>query len=463
MPKSYRQAVKLLPHLLSLSLPLQAAVNDDFAEATPISNTSGEIPFDLESTTIEPNESFSNGSVWFRWTPPGPGILSLSITPQNEGVTFFTNAYVGGSLQTLTPLGFGNSIFNFNGFVETVDPGEVVMIQIGKNSTTPNGDVGSLGIHFAPGPGNDSRLSPVFLGSLSGITIEPDNSQATRHRLDWLGTQSVNSGTLWYEWQPSESGFLYLHAQSSNFSFDSVVSIHRGDGGSTDEPIRTFEAGTSTKSIRISVLKEASYLISYSTDKRQTPGKSALSFQFLTPDPASEFSEAIDLSSQLPINVSASFRSATLDASVSYEATLDDPNSFPPAQSLWYSWEAPKDGFYRLTRTQGSTQLVLWKNNEESPPTFLEKNFNNQGVNFFVWLPVQNWNSFFVQNWTGFPDNQDDLEMIFGEDVWPLWRLGGRLVGDDPETVGLLDDVNAGAPARADIPLPAEETDLVCL
>lgn len=53
--------------------------------------------------------------------------------------------------------------------------------------------------------------------------------------------------------------------------------------------------------------------------------------------------------------------------------------------------------------------------------------------------------------------------MIFGEDVWPLWRLGGRLVGDDPETVGLLDDVNAGAPARADIPLPAEETDLVCL
>lgn len=28
--------------------------------------------------------------------------------------------------------------------------------------------------------------------------------------------------------------------------------------------------------------------------------------------------------------------------------------------------------------------MVLWKNNEESPPTFLEKNFNNQGVNFFA-------------------------------------------------------------------------------
>ena len=53
--------------------------------------------------------------------------------------------------------------------------------------------------------------------------------------------------------------------------------------------------------------------------------------------------------------------------------------------------------------------------------------------------------------------------MIFGEDVWPLRGLGCWLVGDDPEAVGLLDDANAGASARSDVPLPAEETDLVCL
>ena len=53
--------------------------------------------------------------------------------------------------------------------------------------------------------------------------------------------------------------------------------------------------------------------------------------------------------------------------------------------------------------------------------------------------------------------------MVFREDVGPLWGLGCRLVGDDPEAVGLLDDANAGASARCDVPFPAEEADLVCL
>lgn len=53
--------------------------------------------------------------------------------------------------------------------------------------------------------------------------------------------------------------------------------------------------------------------------------------------------------------------------------------------------------------------------------------------------------------------------MIFGEDVRPLWGSGCWLIGDDPEAVRLLDDANAGASARCDVPLPAEEADLVCL
>jgi len=80
-----------------------------------------------------------------------------------------------------------------------------------------------------------------------------------------------------------------------------------------------------------------------------------------------------------------------------------------------------------------------------------------------MWLTVQNWNSFSDQNWTGVPDNQDKLEMVFGEDVGPLGSLGCRLAGNDPEAVGLLDDADAALPARCDVPLPAEEADLVCL
>ena len=80
-----------------------------------------------------------------------------------------------------------------------------------------------------------------------------------------------------------------------------------------------------------------------------------------------------------------------------------------------------------------------------------------------MWLTVQNWNSFSDQNWTGVSDNKDGLEMVFGEDVGPLRGLGCWLVGDDPEALGLLDDADAGAPARCDVPLSAEEADLVCL
>ena len=53
--------------------------------------------------------------------------------------------------------------------------------------------------------------------------------------------------------------------------------------------------------------------------------------------------------------------------------------------------------------------------------------------------------------------------MVFGEDVGPLGSLGCRLAGNDPEAVGLLDDADAALPARCDVPLPAEEADLVCL
>lgn len=78
-----------------------------------------------------------------------------------------------------------------------------------------------------------------------------------------------------------------------------------------------------------------------------------------------------------------------------------------------------------------------------------------------VWLTVQNWKSFSVQNWTGLPDYQGRLDMILGEDVGPLWRLGCWLAGNDPEAVGLLDDADALGRAGCDVPLSSQEADLV--
>ena len=101
---------------LAGTCPVTPVIGDNFCAAYDLTNVSGSQTRDNTSATNEfgePTPTIGNGagSVWYRYTAPGPGTLSISTSGSNT--TNVVSVFVGSSLSTLIrPAGwsdFGNS------------------------------------------------------------------------------------------------------------------------------------------------------------------------------------------------------------------------------------------------------------------------------------------------------------------------------------------------------------------
>lgn len=106
---------------LAGTCPVTNPVGDNFCAAFDLTNVSGAQTRDNTNATIEFGEptattGVGSGSVWYRYTAPGPGTLNISTA--GSGISNVVSVFVGSSVSTLTrPMGwsdFGDSTTSAN-------------------------------------------------------------------------------------------------------------------------------------------------------------------------------------------------------------------------------------------------------------------------------------------------------------------------------------------------------------
>ena len=193
--------------------PATQPVNDAFADATPLTQESGERSVDLLAASREPAEPGSRSatrSVWFSWRAPAPGLHVFGVSgADDEGsgqirIDIYRNGtlavleHVAGRERSLTFQAEGGTDYRLRISTEAYD----VMPQTlrwGPRQRPANDDFG------------DSQRIAGTSGSVAG-----DNRGATLEPHEFFGSHST---TAWYRWRAPGDGY---------FAF------------SVDEPLRVF-------------------------------------------------------------------------------------------------------------------------------------------------------------------------------------------------------------------------------
>jgi len=166
---STRGSVKLNWSLVG-SCPVTTVVGDNFCAAYDLTNVSGAQTRDNTNATIEFGEptattGVGSGSVWYRYTAPGPGTLNISTA--GSGISNVVSVFVGSSLSTLTrPIDwtdFGDSTTSAN--VDVTKDTRYFIRQAGFTST--RGSM-SMTVSFTPTVVNTAPTPPRNVSAVPG-------------------------------------------------------------------------------------------------------------------------------------------------------------------------------------------------------------------------------------------------------------------------------------------------------
>ncbi|MXY54503.1 MAG: S8 family serine peptidase [Gammaproteobacteria bacterium] len=187
--------------------------NDTFANATPLTQESGERSVDLLAASrepAEPNSSSATRSAWFAWRAPVPGLHVFGVSgADDEGSgQVRIDIYRNGALAALEHVAGRERSLTFQ-----AEGGTDYRLRI----STEAYDVMPQTLRWGPRqrPTNDDFASSQRIAGASG-SVAGDNRGATLEPHEFFGSHST---TAWYRWRAPEDG---------HFAF------------SVDEPLRVF-------------------------------------------------------------------------------------------------------------------------------------------------------------------------------------------------------------------------------
>lgn len=208
-----------------------ASTNDNFASGAALAGATAEVVGNSIAATREagePNHSDATGggSLWWKWTAPANGTLSLTTT----GSTFDTllAVYTGGAVGALTRISSDDdSGGDYTSALTTnVVAGATYAIAV-DGYAGASGRV-RLALTFTgtgTRPVNDSFASRTVLsGATASITAANDSSSKEPGEPNHAGSSGGNS--VWWSWTAPGDGDVSLSTEGS--SFDTVLAVYTG-------------------------------------------------------------------------------------------------------------------------------------------------------------------------------------------------------------------------------------------
>lgn len=261
--KPIRGALNHLAVAIAVTV-LPAVANDDFADAIALtgggSGQTGAVASGTQTgtnnigATLEVGEpgtvnypgggtSSFNNTVWFKWTCPADGNLSVSTLGSTSSVPDEYDAvlgiYTGASVDALTPLnGSPNDTALQESMTVAVTTGTTYHIQVAGWESAVAANI-LLTWNYIPGPANDFFVNAIDLtgvgsgqtGSVtSGTQSGTDNVDATLEVGEPNGSGGIN--TVWFKWTSPADGNLTVNTLGSTTStpdeWDAVLGIYTG-------------------------------------------------------------------------------------------------------------------------------------------------------------------------------------------------------------------------------------------
>ncbi|MFN2614598.1 MAG: Ig-like domain-containing protein, partial [Actinomycetota bacterium] len=361
------------------SVAFAAPGNDNLASASTISNavTSITVSGTNVAATEEPNENlntdnaFFGATVWWRWTAPSNGDLTLTTSGSDFDTTL--EAYQGTSYPLGDPLNrLNQSVIGVTSNNDSgantwssikfqVVSGRIYKIQVGGKDdgtgTYGSGSI-SLNLSFAPAPANDDFATAQALSGTSGSRASDSNTAST---VESVNEQLFHGGftggrSVWYSWVAPSTGTMTATTSGSNF--DTTIAAYTGSSINNLTLVadnNDVGALDKTSSISFPATSGVTYTfqvdgIQYTTDLNYADGYQGtlhMNWSETVSPPNDNFANAQTLSGASG-STTGSNQAATMEAS---EGCFN--NSFCGA-TVWYTWQAP-DSTTMTFDTLGST------------------------------------------------------------------------------------------------------------
>jgi hypothetical protein len=236
----------VLPSVMSTS-----RTSDTNAGATP---ESGETP----SIAGEP----ATNSVWYRWTAPGPGTVTIDTATSDFDT--FVGVYTGTSVSTLTDVASNDDVGKTDltssaRFQATA--GTVYRIRVDGYA----GDTGAITLHLNENlpPANDNFANAFILSGDDDARLGDTNVAATRQTGEATTVAGQPASTsVWYFWTAPDTSAVTIDTATSDF--DTLLGVYTGNAVNSLAAVASNDnVGTSdhTSKVAFAAIEGTSYWI----------------------------------------------------------------------------------------------------------------------------------------------------------------------------------------------------------
>jgi hypothetical protein len=222
---------------LAFAPPPIPPVNDSFTNRLTLTGSSVSITTTNTAATLEPGEPLhadktGGASVWWTWTAPTNGTVTLTTT--NSDFDTLLAVYTGDSISNLVPVAGNDDYFSLQSglnFIATAGRAYQFAVDGFK------GAMGSLflSLELAPSspippPPNDAFANRTVL---SGKNVRTTGSSIGATKEAGEPKHAGNSGgsSVWWTWTAQTSGEVTL--TTTNSDFDTVLAVYSGSSVST--------------------------------------------------------------------------------------------------------------------------------------------------------------------------------------------------------------------------------------
>jgi|GEM_PF-2268051 len=325
---------------------LPSFANDNFANAQPISGSSGSVTGNNVGATKEagePNHADNAGgaSVWYRWTAPTSGPFIFNTLGSNFNTLLAV--YTGVSVGALTPVGsaVGAQLLSFR-----ATAGVTYSIAVdGYRGDGGLTDTGVISLNWTTSPANDNFASAQMIAGSSG-SVTGSNAGATRELGEPNHAGVAGQASVWYRWQAPSSGAIAFATIGS--SFDTLLAVYTGNsvGALTEVASNDDRLGTASL-VSFNAIAGQTYRIA--VDGRFT-GDIVLKW---FPAPTNDnFANAQIISGN---------RGSVTGSNLGATKEPGEPNHAGQAGgvSVWYRWQAPVSGAFTFNTIGSDFNTLL--------------------------------------------------------------------------------------------------------
>jgi hypothetical protein len=331
---------------LELTLAARPA-NDDFSAATELHGTDVDVRGTTENATWEPGEPVHGMSVWYTWTAPVTGGVTIDEAYDNR-----LNVYTGdsvGALASVSPKAYQpeSEEVRFRAVA-----GVTYRIAVMAYHST------RVILKLAPPPANDMFAAAAPLVPLDGtVTAAGSNNGATGEPGE-PNPGGTAAATVWYSYTPTASGAAALHLSNLDGIFPStavytgsaVGGLQRVTEGNYDVPRFRVVAGTTY------------YVAVYGRDPQGSLGDFTLRLSFTPTPPNDQLADAVELPGASAERTGSNLNGTREPGEPSINGSTTS------GSSVWYSWTAPATGRARVgvTGSGFSAVFAVFTGNEAS-------------------------------------------------------------------------------------------------